>query len=343
MESMKIDWYRTPVDREVLRSLTRKSDLRGLAQAGSFLAVFTSTSTAAVLLFARGWWVAGVMVCYLHSLFFNFMSMAAAAHELSHGTVFRSRALNEAFYHLFCFLTWNNPVHFRASHMLHHQLTVFRGRDKEVVQVPVAEKLSGPSFLGWLTFDARTFARYVKVNVLHALGKADADYFFWDPLFARDDPRRRAMCAWARLVLAGHLGLVALFAAFGLWPLIYLVVFGSFFASILARLCGAIQHTGLGESTPDWRLICHSVEVNPLIGYLYWNMNYHLEHHMYAAVPFHRLPELHRVLGPDLPVPQKSFSAALRLLREIGRRQAKDPRYVYLPDFPATAAPPKRR
>jgi fatty acid desaturase len=127
----------------------------------------------------------------------------------------------------------------------------------------------------------------------------------------------------------------------GEWVLIYLVTFGSFFASILAKLCGAIQHTGLSASTPDWRLVCHTVKVNPLIRYLYWNMNYHAEHHMYAAVPFYNLPEFHRTVRHDMAVPQRSFSAALRLLGQIKRKQREDPRYLYVPEFPATAAPPK--
>jgi fatty acid desaturase len=197
MEATTIDWYRTPVDKEVLKRLTRKSDLRGLLQAGSFLLVVAGTTTAAVALFARGLWIPLLIVCYLHSVFFNFLSMAAAVHELSHGTVFRSRVLNEAFYLLFSFLTWNNPVHFRASHMFHHQLTVFRGRDKEVIQGRVAEKLNWVNTLSWLTFDFRAFRMFVGKTILHALGKADVDFFFWDPLFAKDDPRRKAMCAWA--------------------------------------------------------------------------------------------------------------------------------------------------
>ena len=65
------------------------------------------------------------------------VGMSAAVHELNHGTVFKTKRINEFFYKLFCFLTWNNPVHFRASHALHHQYTVYREVDKEVIQEPV--------------------------------------------------------------------------------------------------------------------------------------------------------------------------------------------------------------
>ena len=108
------------------------------------------------------------------------------------------------------------------------------------------------------------------------------------------------MIRWARFALLGYAALIAVFAAFHLWVLIYLLVFGSFFATIIGNLTGSIQHLGLSHSVPDWRLVCHTVRVNPLIAYLYWNMNYHAEHHMYAAVPFWQLPAFHEaVRGSD--------------------------------------------
>jgi len=137
METANIDWYRSPVGREALKEFTQKSDLKGWLQAGSFFLIFALTTAAAFYFFRTRQWVAMVVLCYFHSLFQGMVGMSAAVHELSHGTVFVNKRVNEFFYKLFCFLTWNNPVHFRASHMLHHQLTVHRGRDKEVIQVPV--------------------------------------------------------------------------------------------------------------------------------------------------------------------------------------------------------------
>jgi len=343
METPNIDWYRTPIGKEALKAFTQKSDLKGWLQAGSFLLIFVLTTASAFYFFKMRQWVPMVVLCYFHSLFQGMIGMSAAVHELSHGTVFVNKRVNEFFYKLFCFLTWNNPVHFRASHMLHHQLTVHRGRDKEVIQVPVAEKLNWVNLVSWLTFDFKWFALLIRVNILHALGRGEVDYFSWDPLFPESDPRRAAMCRWARFVLISYLVLIAVFIVLKLWVLIYLLVFGSFFVRILANLTGAIQHTGLSESVPDWRLVCHTVKVNPLIGYLYWHMNYHTEHHMYAAVPSFNLARFHRAISGDMQIPQKSFLACLRLLVRIRRKQKEDPSYIYVPEFPATAAPPRWR
>ena len=40
------------------------------------------------------------------------------------------------------------------------------------------------------------------------------------------------------------------------------------------------QHAGLGEDVLDHRLNTRTVKMNVVNGFLYWNMNYHVEHHM---------------------------------------------------------------
>ena len=341
MAATAIDWYRIPIEKEMLRKLTQRSDLRGWLRSGSFLLIYAALTALAVYFFLHRWWAAMVVACYFHALFVNMMSISAAVHELSHGTPFRTKPVNEFFLYLFSFLTWNNPVHFRASHILnHHQFTLYRGRDKEVIQVPVKEKLNPAAIVSWLTFDWAWFANVMRANVLHALGNGDADFFNWDPLFPKDDPRRKAMCSWARIVVIGYVVLLALFIALHLWVAIFLV-FSYFFVRILANLTGAIQHTGLGSNIPDWRAICHTVKLSPVVRYLYWNMNYHTEHHMYAAVPFFNLPKLRAALEKDMPPAHQSFAACLRKLSEIRREQEKDPAYTWLPEFPAGAVPPR--
>jgi fatty acid desaturase len=342
MDAPAINWYRTPVEKDTLRQLTQKNDVRGWLQAGSFLLIFLCTTALAFYFFWIRLWVPMVIVCYLHSLFQQMMGMAAAVHELSHGTAFKSKRVNEFFYKLFCYLTWNNPVHFRASHMFHHQFTVYRGRDKEVIQQPVRVKMNWANYIAWFTFDWSWFWTLVGTTVRHAFGNSDADFFSWDPLFPKDDPRRRQMVRWARFMVISSVVLIAVFIVFKLWVLIYLIVFGSFFATILGNLTGSVQHTGLARDTPDWRVIARTFDTNPVVRYLYWNMNFHIDHHMYAAVPFYNLPKFHTVLEKDLPESPKGLFAALRGVLAIKKRQRTEPGYIYDPVFPATAAPVRR-
>jgi fatty acid desaturase len=75
--------------------------------------------------------------------------------------------------------------------------------------------------------------------------------------------------------------------------------------------------------------------------FLYWNMNFHIEHHMFAAVPFYNLPRLHALMAHDYPIPLPGFLAGMRRLFAIKREQAKNPSYIFVPEFPSTAAPVK--
>lgn len=49
---------------------------------------------------------------------------------------------------------------------------------------------------------------------------------------------------------------------------------------------------------------------------MYWNMNHHIEHHLYHRVPFHALPALREALAAQLPPPDPGL---LRTNLEVAR------------------------
>jgi fatty acid desaturase len=335
----KINWYRTPIDRGLLKKLTNRSDVKGLLQAGSILFLYIVTVYFSYYFFAQRLWVPMVAVCYAHCMFHGFVGMQAAVHELSHGTPFKSKWANEIFYHLFCFLSWNNAVHFRVSHMKHHQYTLHKGLDKEVVLEPI--DFTRLNYASWFFFDANWFKIIMFPNIAHFFGKADVDFFFWDPLFSPEDKKRKQMCNYARFMVIGHLILLGVFIYFQLWILIFVVTFGYFFATFPTRGCVIQQHLGLRSNVPDWRVSCHTVKFGPLMEYLYWHMNYHTEHHMFAAVPFHNLRKLHKAIAFDTPKPLKGYLMGIKRILTIQKRQRRDSNYCFVPAFPSTAAPPR--
>ena len=334
-----IAWYRTPIDKETLRRLTAQSDLRGVAHAGSFLLIYLLTTAAALYFFLQGMWVPMVIAAYIHSVFHGFLGMGAAVHELSHRTAFKTKGLNELFYRLFAFLTWNSHYHFRESHSRHHQVTGFMELDKEIKPEPIA--LTTPQLAGWFLFDWTNFYRIMRANVAHALGNTDVDFFFWCPLLSKENIKTKNLIRWARTLFAGHLLLIAVFVSFKLWILIYTVSFGYFFASFLVHGCEVQQHAGLGRNVPDWRVIAYTADFGPVMSFLYWNMSYHAEHHMYAAVPCYNLPRLHAALAWDLPKPIRGYWRGLAHVLAVRRRQKADPDYRFMPEFPPTAHRPK--
>ena len=204
-------------------------------------------------------WLAMVVAAYLHSMFHGFLGMGAAVHELSHGTAFKTRALNNFFFRLFAFLTWNSYFHFKESHRRHHQVTAYDMYDFEVPREPIG--FTKLQVLGWFTFDWKHFKNIIGTNIQHAAGNTDADFFFWCPLLRKDDIKTKRLISWARLLLIGHLALMALFIYFRLWILIYTVNFGYFFATFLVHGCEMQQHSGLSHNVPDWRVIAYTARL----------------------------------------------------------------------------------
>ena len=339
MPEYKIKWYRSPIDKDILRSLTKRSNVKGLLQCFSILLIYSAGVFFTYFFFKRGLWIPMICTGYLHCLFHNFVGMEAAVHELTHGTPFKTRWLNEVFFHLFCFLTWNNGIHFRPSHMKHHQFTVHKGLDKEVILEPL--NYTWLDFITWLTFDFKHFAMYLFPTVAHVFGRADTDFFHWDPLFPEGDKRRKQMCNYARILVIVHLLLIGLFIHFRLWPFIVTVTLGYFIATFPSLGCVIMQHGGLCPNVPDWRVSCRTVILGPVLGFLYWHMNYHLEHHMYAAVPFFNLRKLHEAIAYDTPTPVRGFWKGLRNVLVIQKRQKADKDFCAVPVFPDTAEFPK--
>jgi fatty acid desaturase len=89
----------------------------------------------------------------------------------------------------------------------------------------------------------------------------------------------------------------------------------------------------------DHRLNSRTVYMNPISRWLYWNMNYHVEHHMFPMVPYHALPRLHEVIKDDLPPPNTSILQAYAEMIRAVLRQRRDPDYYLRRELPPTARP----
>jgi len=150
---------------------------------------------------------------------------------------------------------------------------------------------------------------------------------------------------WPKVVLAARAHL-AIYGA----TIMLAIVMGSFLPLMLIGLpriygswhmvlCGILQHAGLADNVLDHRLNSRSVYMNPVSRYLYWNMNYHVEHHMFPMVPYHALPRLHALIKDDLPPPNTSILDAYRDVIASLRQQKIDPAYAFRKTLPASARP----
>jgi fatty acid desaturase len=104
---------------------------------------------------------------------------------------------------------------------------------------------------------------------------------------------------------------------------------------MLFFLCNNTQHVGLQDEVADFRLCTRTIYLNPIVQFLYWHMNYHIEHHMYAGVPCYKLARLHRAIKHELPYTANGLAETWRIIIAILRRQKQEPSYQFVPDLPA--------
>ena len=309
-----VGWYRSPLDKEALRRLTQRSDPKGLLQVGGFMALTALTAAASVYAWLRLPLYAFLLVLFAHGTVFVFYSNGF--HELTHGTMFKTKALNAVFLRIFSFFGWNSHVHYKASHMRHHLYTLHPPDDLEVV-LPIRLMLRG--FLLGAIVDPVSLGAAVGGTVRLALGRLKGE---WDhALFPETDRKqRRRLFTWARITLLGHGLIVAFSAVTGWWLVAVLTTCARFYGGWLSFLLNYTQHIGLQDNVPDFRLCTRTVILNPVFRFLYFHMNFHAEHHMYASVPCYNLGRLRKAILADMPKAH-GLIGAWREIIAILRRQ----------------------
>jgi fatty acid desaturase len=78
--------------------------------------------------------------------------------------------------------------------------------------------------------------------------------------------------------------------------------------------------------------------LNPVLQFLYWNMNYHVEHHMFPNVPFHALPQLRKAIETDLAPAYDGLFSAWGEILHVFRMQRSDPDYMVTPCVPGKSS-----
>jgi fatty acid desaturase len=324
-----INWYRSPVKREVLDVLNQRSDWQGLFQTLGHLGLLVLTGAAAF--YAAAWlpWPGLLVILFLHGTGYAFL--LNGFHELCHKTVFKTKFLNTLFLYIISFLSLLNPIMFWASHQEHHKYTLHPPDDLEVV-LPVKMTLS--AFLKYSFVNPWGLVDTVKGIIRLSRGKLQGE---WEnALFPETAVNsRRRLFTWARILLIGHTLLIVVSIATGLWLLPVLITLAPFYGGWLLFLCNNTQHIGLSDEVEDYRLCCRTVILNPFVSFLYWRMNYHTEHHMYAAVPCYNLAKLHREIESDLPHCPVGLYEAWKGIIAILKKQQVDPQYEYAPELPA--------
>ena len=248
------------------------------------------------------------------------------AHELSHGTPFKTRWINTVLYKLTSFMTLHEDHYWRWSHTRHHTHTMIVGRDPEIA-VPRPAQL-------WAVlldlFFLKSGWREMTTILRHAFGSINAAGRHFIPVQERPKVIRNS-----RVYVAIFVAVIAACVWSQSWLPAMLVVLPRFYGGALAQLFNLTQHAGMAEDLHDHRLSTRTVHLNPLFRWLYANMNYHVEHHMFPMVPFHALPQLHEAIKSQCPPAYESLWACWCEILPTLWRQTVDADHCVVRALPA--------
>ena len=227
-------------------------------------------------------------------------------------------------------MVMRNPVTWRWSHARHHTDTIIVGRDPEIAVMRPPDLVRVVlNFFGII--DVWYAMTDMLRNAAGNLSAAEKDFIpqsewpkaifaarVWTAIYAATIVTAVAMQSILPLMLIG------LPRMYGAWHMV---------------MCGLLQHGGLADNVTDHRLNTRSVLMNPISRFIYLNMNYHVEHHMFPMVPYHALPKLHETIKHDLPAPSPSIIAAYREMIPAFLRQLRYEDYFIKRELPPTAKP----
>lgn len=288
----------TPAELEPLtrlsagRSLLAIAQTLGLAAAGVALALATWPSA---------WVLAGVLVIGIaqHGLFI-------LAHEATHYRLFAQRALNDGFGRLLGMLGGISMCTYRVTHRLHHN-NLYGPQDPDT------------ALHGGYPRGKAYLLRKLAGDVAGLSAWKNYAYFFGAPAINEDtgralrplddtSPQLRAAARRDRWWVAGfHLAApVAAWVLSGgpgllFYTLLWLLPLVTVLQPIL-RLRAIFEHGAVGDfGSPVTAARSNRTRGKPanwLARLLLFphHVNYHLEHHLYPAVPHYHLPRLHALL-----------------------------------------------
>ncbi|MHA1565265.1 MAG: fatty acid desaturase family protein [Alphaproteobacteria bacterium] len=321
------EWYRTKIPRKRMKELMRRSDgpaTRDTIAWLGLLAVFGGLGA----LFWGSW--AAVPFFLAYGVLYG-SAGDSRWHECSHGTAFKTQWKNDAVYQLASFMMMRSPTAWRWSHARHHTDTIIVGRDPEIIfQRPPALGKIAVNVVGLLDVPKSLW-----LAVRHAYGTLTPDEQDYVPESEQPKIYREAR-VW--LLIYGAT-IVACVASGSILPAMYIGLPRAY-GAWHHILTGVTQHSGLAEDALDHRLNSRTMYINPISRFIYWNMNYHIEHHMYPMVPYHALPRLHEELKVDTPRVYTGFLDAYREIIPALLRQRREPSYFVARELPLAGTTP---
>ena len=314
-------WHRCKVDIEVLKELSKRSDIKGLQQVSKFFGLLLITGYLAYYTWGTWWslfWflVYGNVYCFSNAIW----------HETSHNTAFKSKFLNEFFYYISSFMSYFEPTRWRFTHFVHHGNTYSTQNpyDHEIEYGNDLKQTLNRLIINIIPFgELLFFKNSIALEIIkHALGIKTQVMIDSIPESAR-----------SKCILVSRI-YVAIWVLIILWslsvtswlPVLYFVL-PQFYGRALHKIVSFTQHAGLARDIKDHRISSREMYLNPILSFLYWKMEYHIVHHLFPTIPSYNLEKLHYHLKDQLPKTNKGLIDAYKEIIPALLKQKEDSSY----------------
>jgi fatty acid desaturase len=279
------------LDREALSSLSQRSNARGFAQLALHGLVLAMTGF--LVWRSRGLWLVPALLLYGVALNFLF----CALHESIHRTAFDSRKMNDAVAWVAGAVLLLPPEFFRAFHFAHHRFTQDPTRDPELAQPP---PVTLRAYL-WRITGIPNWRKRLSVTLRHALtGRVQ------EPFVAAG--KRQVIVREARGLWLFYITVLALSIAFqSTVALVYWIV-PLLLGQPFLRAYLLSEHLGCAMSE-DMLTNTRTTYTNAAVRLLAWQMPFHVEHHAFPAIPFHKLARVNGLIRERIHVTAPGYLA----------------------------------
>ena len=326
-------WYKPNIDKKALKEFSKRSDLKGITDIFLFIVVLASSAYLCLITWGT-WWSVLTLLIYGNIFYCKIISIQ---HETNHETYFKSRFLNKIFYNITSLLGGFEAVRWKWSHFHHHTYTIFTHEEVYDYENNSPRPTEPIRFL--LNFlplgpilniqKVRHFTHFEIIK--HSLGIVSKVVKITVP-----ENEINKVINSSRLYVLFWLFVIICSVFFGTWLPVIMILLPPFYGNTILMICAMTQHAGLADNIKDHRKSTRTVILNPFFSFLYSNMEYHIEHHIFPKIPCHNLKDFHKFIKNQMPKPKKGIFDAYKSIIPAIFKQAKDKNYFIDVETPNT-------
>ena len=324
-------WYKPEIDKKKLKELSKRSDIKGIIDIFIFILAILASGYLCVITWGTLWSIPSLL---LYGNIF-YCKIISVQHETNHETYFKSRDLNRIFYNVTSLLGGFEVLRWKWSHYHHHTYTIFTHKEQYDYEANSPRPTEPIRFL--LNFlplgpilniqKVRHFTHFEIIK--HSFGVISNVVKLTVP---EKEIQKLINSSRLHVFFWFIISIISLYIQS--WLPVIMILLPPFYGNTILMICTMTQHAGLAENSKDHRKSTRTVILNPFFSFLYTNMEYHIEHHIFPKIPFYNLKKLHKAIKDQMPAPKRGVVDAYKEIIPTIFKQRKDINYFINVEMP---------